>query len=124
MIKKKTILGVCGSASQNSSNLSILKWFGEEIQSDFNFEIIDTLTDLPHFKTELAHKNIPEKIINLRNAIAKADGIVFSTPEYVFSIPSCLKNMIEWCVSTTVFTNKPISIITASAKGVKAHEEL
>ena len=32
--------------------------------------------------------------------------------------------MIEWCVSTTVFSDKPIGIITASANGEKGHEEL
>ena len=35
-----------------------------------------------------------------------------------------LKNAIEWCVSTTVFSDKPVGIITASASGEKAHEEL
>lgn len=46
------------------------------------------------------------------------------TPEYVFSIPSGLKNAIEWCVSTTVFSDKPIGLITAAASGQKGHEEL
>ena len=32
--------------------------------------------------------------------------------------------MIEWCVSTTVFSDKIIGIITASASGEKGHEEL
>lgn len=32
--------------------------------------------------------------------------------------------MIEWCVSTTVFSNKPIGLITASVSGQKGHEEL
>jgi len=124
MIKKKTILGICGSASQNSINLSILKFVGKQFESDFNFEVIASLTELPNFKTELTDKNTPQKIINLRKTIEEADGIIISTPEYVFSVPSCLKNMIEWCVSTTVFSNKPISVITASSSGEKGHEEL
>ena len=124
MIKKKTILGICGSASQNSTNLSILKWVGKQFESDFNFEVIASLTELPNFKTELTDKNTPQKIINLRKTIEEADGIIISTPEYVFSVPSCLKNMIEWCVSTTVFSNKRVSIITASSSGEKGHEEL
>ena len=45
-------------------------------------------------------------------------------PEYVFSIPSGLKNAVEWCVSTTVFSDKPVGFITASASGEKGHEEL
>ncbi len=35
-----------------------------------------------------------------------------------------MKNALEWCVSTTVFSDKPIGIITASAHGAKGHEEL
>ncbi|MBU2998095.1 NAD(P)H-dependent oxidoreductase [Cellulophaga baltica] len=124
MIEKKNIIGICGSASQNSGNLSILKWISELEKTDFNIEIIDDLTSLPHFRTELTDKNVPEKIIEFRNKISNADGIIICTPEYVFSIPSGLKNMIEWCVSTTVFSDKPIGIITASANGEKGHKEL
>jgi NAD(P)H-dependent FMN reductase len=124
MIKNKTIIGICGSASQNSANLSILKWIAESDKSDFNLEIIDDLTELPHFRTELTDKNVPEQIVDFRNKIENADGIIICTPEYVFSIPSGLKNMIEWCVSTTVFSDKPIGLITASASGEKGHEEL
>lgn len=42
----------------------------------------------------------------------------------MFSIPSGLKNILEWSVSTTIFSEKPIGLITASASGEKAHEEL
>lgn len=95
MIDKKNIIGICGSASRNSANLSILKFIAESEKSNFNIEIIDNLTDLPHFKTELTDKNVPEVIVEFRNRIAIADGIIICTPEYVFSIPSGLKNMIE-----------------------------
>lgn len=79
---------------------------------------------MPHFKTQLTDKDIPKQIVDFRNKIKNADGIIICTPEYIFSIPSGLKNMIEWCVSTTVFSNKPIGLITASASGEKGHEEL
>ncbi|WP_298782671.1 NADPH-dependent FMN reductase [uncultured Polaribacter sp.] len=124
MIEKKNIIGICGSASPNSANLSILKWIAESNKSDFNLEIIDDLTGLPHFKTELTDKNVPKQVVDFRNKIENADGIIICTPEYVFSIPSGLKNIVEWCVSTTVFSDKPIGIITASANGKKGHEEL
>ncbi|MGJ8735815.1 NADPH-dependent FMN reductase [Zobellia laminariae] len=124
MIKKKKIIGICASASRNSANLLILKWIAESNKSDFNLEIIDDLTELPYFKTELTDKNIPKQILDFRNKIENADGIIICTPEYVFSIPSGLKNMIEWCVSTTVFSDKPIGLITTSASGEKGHIEL
>lgn len=121
---KKSIIGICGSASSNSANLYLLKIIAELGKSDFDLKIIDDLTELPHFKTELTDENTPEKVAEFRNEIEKADGIIICTPEYVFSIPSGLKNMIEWCVSTTVFSNKPVGLITASASGLKGHEEL
>lgn len=124
MIKKKKVIGVCGSASVNSGNLSVLKYIKEYKKEEFNIELINDLTEYPHFKTALTDKNVPQKIIEFRNKIANADGVIICTPEYVFSIPSGLKNILEWSVSKTIFTDKPIGIITASANGEKGHEEL
>jgi NAD(P)H-dependent FMN reductase len=50
--------------------------------------------------------------------------VIICTPEYVFSLPGALKNAIEWTVSTTLFSEKPVALITASALGQKAHEAL
>ena len=124
MQKLPSILAINGSATGNSSNLAILKslanWAGDEL----NITIIEDLSVYPLFRTELTDNNTPASIIELREEILQADGIIISSPEYVFSIPAGLKNMIEWCVSTTVFSDKPVGIITAAASGVKAHEEL
>ena len=120
----KKILGICGSASQNSSNLSILKTIGKQLPDDYRLIINDGLHELPHFQTELTDKNTPEQIIQLRNRIADSDAVLISTPEYIFSIPARLKNVLEWCVSTMVFSEKPVGIITASAHGKSGHGEL
>ncbi len=48
----------------------------------------------------------------------------FARRNIVFSIPSGLKNILEWSVSTTIFSDKPVGILTASARGEKGHEEL
>ena len=124
MNDKKQIIGICASASQNSGNLAILKFISQTEKYAFDFQIIEDLTDFPHFRTDMTDKNVPEKIVDFRNKILKADGIIICTPEYVFSIPSGLKNILEWCVSTTVFSEKPVGLITASASGKKGHEEL
>ncbi len=121
---KKRIIGLCGSASQNSGNLAILHYLKETYSSEMEFEIIDNLSELPHFRTELTDHKVPEAIKMFRNKISKADGVLFCTPEYIFSIPSALKNALEWSVSTTIFSTKPVGIITASASGEKGHEEL
>lgn len=124
MSTKKNILAINGSASENSANQRLIENLGTLIDKDFNFSIFNNLKSLPHFDPELSINNPPEEIVAFRDAVQKADGVLLCTPEYVFSIPSGLKNALEWCVSTTVFSDKPIGIVTASANGQKGHEDL
>ena len=124
MVENKTIFVLIGSASQNSANQKIIDNLAKLMQVNFHFMVCPDLKTLPHFDPELSSSNPPEQIIQLRNKIEKADGVLICTPEYIFSIPSGLKNVIEWCIATTVFSNKPTGLITASASGEKAHEEL
>ncbi len=124
MTTKKNIFAIIGSASENSSNLRLVKHLTDLLQNDFEITIFDNLRSLPHFNPELSVNNTPQIISDFREKILKADGLLICTPEYIFSIPSCLKNAIEWCVSTTVFSGKPTGLITASAQGLKGHEEL
>jgi len=92
--------------------------------SGVEFEIYTELAGLPHFNPDLDKDSAPTLVEELREKIKKADGVLICTPEYVFSLPGVLKNALEWCVSTTVFSAKPVAIITASASGAKAHESL
>lgn len=124
MLNKKNIFVIIGSASKDSANKKLIDVFADLTKNDFNLTIFNDLKALPHFDPELSIDNPPESIMEFRQAIDRADGIIVCTPEYVFSIPSGLKNAIEWCVSTTVFSDKPIGLITASAHGQKGHEEL
>jgi NAD(P)H-dependent FMN reductase len=124
MTKKKEIFAIIGSASTNSANEKLVDNFISMTRDYFNVKVFKDLKTLPHFDPKLTIENTPKKVIAFRNEIKKADGIVICSPEYIFSIPSGLKNSIEWCVSTTVFSNKPIGLITASTDGQKSHEEL
>ena len=90
----------------------------------FHATIYPDLKALPHFDADLSLEDTPQAVIDFRAQIEKADGVLICTPEYIFSIPSGLKNALEWCVSTTVFSDKPVALITASAAGEKGHEEL
>lgn len=120
----KKIFVINGSASENSSNQRLIENFAELTKDFFSLTVFNNLKTLPHFDPALSITNTPQAILNFRDSIESADGIIICTPEYVFSIPSGLKNAIEWCVSTTVFSDKPTALITASASGEKGHEEL
>ncbi|GGI27263.1 NADPH-dependent FMN reductase [Pedobacter mendelii] len=124
MIEKKNIFVIIGSASKNSANEKLVNNLAVLTKDIFNLTVFNDLKTLPHFDPELSTDNPPTEIIEFRKKIQLSDGIIICTPEYVFSIPSGLKNAIEWCVVTTVFSDKPIGLITASASGQKGHEEL
>lgn len=124
MAIKRRILAINGSASTGSSNLRLIEFLISKSNHDFDWEIFDDLAWLPHFSPELSLENTPTSILDIRKRIENADAILICTPEYIFSIPSGLKNLLEWCVSTVIFDKKPLGIITASASGEKGHEEL
>ncbi|MCA0445318.1 MAG: NAD(P)H-dependent oxidoreductase [Bacteroidetes bacterium] len=124
MNQKKNILAIIGSARTNSANLQLVEIIGSLTVNEFNLTIFNDLKTLPHFDPELSENHPPKQIIEFRNRIEQADGLIICTPEYVFSIPSGLKNAIEWCIATTILMNKPTGLITASASGQKGHEEL
>lgn len=123
-MKKIKIFAITGSTRKNSSNYKILKYISEEIKDSFEVEIFENIDQLPHFNPDLDTKNLPEEVVSFRNKIEKADGVIICTPEYVFSLPGSLKNALEWCVSTTIFSNKKTGLITASASGEMGHEQL
>ncbi|KAF2330415.1 NADPH-dependent FMN reductase [Flavobacterium ginsenosidimutans] len=121
---KTKILAITGSTRKNSSNFKILNYISKHFQSEFEVEIFEDLASLPHFNPDLDIENPPKEIASFRNKIKDADGVIICTPEYVFSLPGSLKNALEWCVSTTIFSNKKAGLITASASGEMGHEQL
>ena len=123
-MESKKIFAVCGSTREHSANLVILQYIATIVSNEFDFEIYSDLAALPHFNPDHDKETAPPIVEVLRTKIKNADGVIICTPEYVFSLPGALKNAIEWCVSTTVFSEKPVALVTASASGVKAHESL
>lgn len=124
MNKRKKILTISGSTRNNSANHNIISAIAKSYSDRLEFESLNILTRLPFFNPDLDNENIPVIVEEFRNKIRLADGILMCTPEYVFSLPGILKNALEWTVSTTIFSEKPTAIITASALGEKAHESL
>lgn len=120
---KKNILAICGSTRKQSANKNIINIITTLAKDQLVITNYD-ISILPYFNQDYTNDTIPESVITFREAINKADGVLICTPEYVFTLPGVLKNAIEWTVSTTVFSDKPTALITASSSGEKAHESL
>ena len=115
---------IVGSASANSANEQLASYLSSIMNENIQCTIYNKLKELPAFDPELSTDHPPAEVVELRQLIEHTDGIIISSPEYIFSIPAGLKNLFEWCVATTIFDGKPAGVITASANGTKAHEEI
>lgn len=118
------ILAICGSTRQVSANLQIIKSLEAIAGTAWELTLYTGLAELPYFNQDVTEEQIPPSVREFRKAIDSADAVLICTPEYVFSLPGILKNALEWTVSTTVFSDKPVALITASSSGEKAHESL
>lgn len=89
----------------------------------FQFDI----SGLPHYNADLGK---PDAVADLIDAIDRADGLLFVTPEYNYSIPGVLKNAIDWAsrpAYQSVFRGKPCFVVTTSGGamgGVRAQSHL
>ncbi len=122
--KMKKVIAIVGSAAAQSANLKLVQQIAMLSKDRFDVHIFNDLKTLPPFDPDFSVSHTPAVVEDFREAVRMADGIIICTPEYVFSLPAGLKNAIEWCVATTVFSQKPAGLITASAGGDKGHEAL
>ncbi|WPP49509.1 NADPH-dependent FMN reductase [Catalinimonas niigatensis] len=122
--EKLKVFAISGSTKQYSSNESILKYISINFQDHLEVDIYEGIERLPHFNPDHDNENVDETVKDFRRRIFQADAVIICTPEYVFSLPGSLKNAIEWNVSTTNFSNKPVAFIVAAASGEKAFEAL
>lgn len=118
------IFAISGSTRVDSVNLQILNSIATIYAEKAAITVYTEIDKLPHFNPDLDNEAVPLSINHFRKQIQDADGVLICTPEYVYSLPGSLKNAIEWTVSTILFTNKPVALITASSSGQKAQEAL
>lgn len=123
-INKKKVLAISGSTKKKSTSGTILRNIARIFSTELEMLVYDRIDELPHFNPALDTTEPPEAVEAFRQLIAAADGVIICTPEYVFSLPGSLKNALEWTVSTTLFSAKPLAIIVAAASGEKAFASL
>jgi len=102
------VLGIAGSLRSGSHNRLLLR-------AAAGVSIYEELSSIPLFNEDLEASD-PESVRRLRSAVASADGLLISTPEYNWSIPGVLKNAIDWLSRPPeeVLIGKPVAVIGAS----------
>lgn len=101
----------------------------KELQTQLNkeneiSEIINLVElELPMYDTDKEQKDgIPQKIIELSQKMNEAKGFMFISPEYNYSLPPVLVNMIAWISRLgddfrALFSLKKIQLATHSGSG-------
>ena len=113
------ILAISGSIRAGSSNGAVLLVAAAQARPDQEVRFAPALDTLPHFNPDLDGEGAvpPPPVAAWRAALAAADGVLLSTPEYAGGMPGVLKNALDWVVSSGELTGKPIVLVHASATG-------
>jgi chromate reductase len=80
------------------------------------------IDDLPLFNQD-DEKSPPASVTRMKDEIRSADGLLFVTPEHNRSIPSALKNAIDWCTrpaGSNVLSGKPSAVAGTSQGAISA----
>ena len=121
------ILGISGSLRFDSYNTALVRT--AELLFPGDVELWDGLKAVPPYDADDEASPAPA-VVELRSALAGADGFLFATPEYNHSVPGHLKNALDWAsrpLATNPLRNKPAAVVGASTGAfgaVGAHAEL
>lgn len=116
------LIGLSGSLRKASFNSALLRAAAALTPTGVELTI-GTIAGIPLYNGDVeANEGIPQPVAALKDAIAKADGLLLVTPEYNNSIPGVFKNAIDWLTRPAsdiprVFGGKPVALIGASPGG-------
>lgn len=120
------ILIIPGSLRAGSASRAMGRAVAEQFATQADFVTTDIGT-LPHYNADLTDD---PQVAAFVAQVQAADGVVFVTPEYNYSLPGVLKNAIDWAsrpAYASVFKGKPCFVITVSGGalgGVRAQAHL
>lgn len=104
-------VGLVGTNAEKSYNRTLLQFMAKHF--DDEFEVLE-IKEVPMFNQDEA-KVAPESVQYINDQIEAADGVVIATPEHNHSIPSALKNILEWLsFELHPLENKPVMIVGGS----------
>jgi chromate reductase, NAD(P)H dehydrogenase (quinone) len=104
-----------GSLSTSSINRTLSKALLRLAPDDLAFTEL-RIDNLPLYSPDY-DASYPPEAVALKDAIARADAVLFVTPEYNRSIPGALKNAIDWASrpwGQNSFDHIPAAVIGAS----------
>lgn len=89
------VVGLAGSLRRGSYNRALLRTATEVAPPTLHIDIHE-LDCIPLYNSDVEAVGVPTSVVQLREAIGKADALLIATPEYNHGVPGVLKNTIDW----------------------------
>ncbi|MGB9358030.1 MAG: NAD(P)H-dependent oxidoreductase [Acidimicrobiia bacterium] len=90
------LIGISGSLRAGSLNTALLRAAFEDLPDGVTAEVV-SITDIPLYNADdVTDGTMPAPVVALRSVVDRADGIVFATPEYNWSVTGAMKNAVDW----------------------------
>ena len=115
----RTIVALPGSLRRQSFNRKLVRAAADLAPGGIRVLPYEDLAAVPLFDEdlELESQGNPPGVLALRRAVAAADGLLISTPEYNWGPPGVLKNAIDWLsrpAPDEVLVGKPVAVMGVS----------
>ena len=127
MSDTKKLVFIVGSLRKGSFNRILAEHAKAYVGDRARVEILD-YADVPFMNQDIEFP-APEAVTRVREAVAAADGVWVFTPEYNFSFPAPVKNLLDWLSRPLVagdyetprpLTGKPVALSGVGGKGATA----
>ena len=110
------VLSICGSLRKGSFNAMVARTLPSLAPAGMKITPSPSIV-MPLYNADVQNEQgFPAEVNTLADAIRTADGVIFVSPEYNYSIPGVLKNAIDWVsrLQNQPFANKPVAIQSAT----------
>jgi chromate reductase, NAD(P)H dehydrogenase (quinone) len=112
------VVCICGSLRKASYNRMVMNALPALAPANMKLREAPPFAEFPFYNADMQEASgIPPTVQKLVDAVRAADGVIFNSPEYNFSIPGGLKNAIDWVsrAPNQPFAGKPVAIQSATA---------
>ena len=90
------VLVICGSLRKGSFNAALARALPGLAPAGLALRYAAPLDNIPPYNADVQDTGNPPSVVALTDAIRSADGLIIVSPEYNWSIPGGLKNLIDW----------------------------